>query len=71
MIRIHWLGLLLIAGLAAGCSTTRKVVVNHGYPGTAPNPPGFEARKNPGGIVMGAEPRADAPVSSPRIPTNP
>ena len=37
---------LLLLGLllAAGCSTTRKVVVRHGYPGVADAPAGFEAR---------------------------
>lgn len=71
MIRLKLPGLILLAGLAAGCTTTRKVVIHHGYPGATPNPPGFEARRGPGGIVMGAESQAEAPITSPRIPTNP
>ena len=71
MIRLGLLGLMLLAGLAAGCTTTRKVVIHHGYPGAAPNPPGFEAHKNPGTIVMGTQQEGEAPATSPRIPTNP
>ena len=42
MVRI---GLLLLCMMvAAGCSTTRKVVVNHGYPGATAPPVGFETR---------------------------
>lgn len=41
------LALLTALGLATlGCSTSRKVVIQNGYPGVQP-PRGFEARPNP------------------------
>lgn len=42
-----WLILTCLA-LAAGCTTSRKVVVNHGYPGTVPPPAGFETKASTG-----------------------
>ncbi len=42
-----WLVLLCLA-LAVGCSTSRKVVVNHGYPNEPPQPQGFETKASTG-----------------------
>ena len=58
MIRI---GLTLIClACAVGCSGTRKVVVQNGYPGVPGPPPGFEARPAPG-----PAPAAETPVRFP------
>lgn len=49
MVRI-WLALTCLA-VAVGCSGTRKVVVNNGYPGVI-NPPGFEAKPARGAVEL-------------------
>ena len=56
MIRIWFL--LCGLAVAGGCSGSRKVVVQNGYPGVPGPPPGFEARPAP-------EPISETPVRLP------
>ena len=58
------LGMLL---LAAGCSTSRRVVVQDGYQGVTQVPRGFEAKPaRPGGPAPTPDPPAGDPTPPPR-----
>ena len=61
------LGLVIVVAcscLVAGCSTSRKVVVQDGYRGATPVPPRREPEP-PGGVVLAPEARPDAPNPAP------
>ncbi len=59
------LGLLMAAiGLAAGCTTSRKVVVQDGYRGITQAPPGFEPQR-PGALTVATGSRSDAGQAAP------
>jgi len=59
------LGLLMTAiGLTAGCTTSRKVVVQEGYRGITQAPPGFEPQQ-PGALTVATGSRSDAGQATP------